>query len=188
MLQPCQPDHNTTGCPVPPPCHYKTSRPLERTGGQAQTGGAGIWKAQVLGLGVKATRGILNKNKQKKTPHHKKRAKQQFPQQKCSSRINEILITPLQKWNISILKCTKTKIFINILLRNFCCCFRVSIEIQCMKVAIATSKFLNNCFSSEQLQYHTETRVKWGSWKDSDQLQAPNQVTPRFSQTQLRNF
>lgn len=87
-----------------------------------------------------------------------------------------------------ILKCTKAKIFINILLRNFCCCFRVSIEIQCMKVAIATSKFLNNCFSSEQLQYHAETRVKWGSWKESDQLQAPNQLTPRFSQTQHINF
>lgn len=72
MLQPHQPDPNTTGCPVPPPCHYKTSRPLERTGGQAQTGGAGIWKAQVLGLGVKATRGILNKNKQTKKHTTKK--------------------------------------------------------------------------------------------------------------------
>lgn len=50
MLQPHQPNPNPTGCPVPPPCHYKTSRLLERAGGQAQTGGAGIWKVpQVLG-------------------------------------------------------------------------------------------------------------------------------------------
>lgn len=95
---------------------------------------------------------------------------------------------PLKIEYFLILKCTKAKIFLNILLRNFCCCFRVSIEIQCMKVAIATSKFLNNCFSSEQLQYHAETRVKWRSWKESDQLQAPNQLTPRFSQTQHINF
>lgn len=50
MLQPRQPDPNTTPFPVPPPCHYKTSSLLDRVGGQAQTGEAGIWKVpQVLG-------------------------------------------------------------------------------------------------------------------------------------------
>lgn len=44
MLQPHQPGPNTTGRPVTLPWRYKTSRWLEKAGGQAQAAGAAIWK------------------------------------------------------------------------------------------------------------------------------------------------
>lgn len=93
MLRPRQPDLNTAGCPVPPPCRYKTSHLLETAGGQAQAGGTGICRASQVSGSEELKQPEEPQTKPKQKPQE--RAKQQLSQQKHSSKINEILITPL---------------------------------------------------------------------------------------------